>query len=150
MFNLIFLVVLILVWIVAWFAFIRPKLAAYHATAGVIAQLNAREHSALGWLGLKLQGLKTVLFLFAGSIFTGGFTFLQSLLGLDPTALAPFQDTTIWKTLVGDEMALKVSAAAALAAAILVLHGKLKDIETVPQTPPVIVPPNGTIVPGGK
>ena len=145
----IFFLGLLLVWVVAWFAYIQPKLAAYHATAGIVAQLDAKEHSFYAWFRLKLHGLWAVVMLFVTSLLTGGAQLVEQLVGLDPTALAPFQDSALWRALVGDEVALKAAAAAAFASALLVLHGKLKDDQTVPQALPIIVPPQGTVVPGG-
>lgn len=133
-----FVFALTLAWLVAYFAMIRPWLVSYRYTAGIMQRIRSGEQTTWAAFRLKLRGLKTVILLFATSVFTGGFHAVQSLLGLDPTALAPFQDSALYKSLLGDEVAIKTAAVATLAATVLLLRGKLRDVKTVPQPDPSV------------
>ena len=124
---------LLAAWIIAWFAVFLPWLRTYHLTAGIMARLQAGEATGLHWLALKLQGAKTALLLFVTSLFTGAWGMLEAAFGVDPSALAPFQDSGIWKALLHDEMALRAAALTTFAAAFLTLYGKVRDVKIAPK-----------------
>jgi hypothetical protein len=134
-FNLWFVGALALAWIVVYFAWLRPWLRTYQRTAGIMAVLEADEAKGFGWICLKLKGAGSAILLFVTSIVTGGWGLVEALFGVDPSALAPFQDSQLWKGLLHDEMALKAAAIATFAGAVLVLRGKLHDVKIVPVTP---------------
>ncbi len=128
-----FLAVLLIAWAIAYLLWVRPWLTSYRKTAGLMRRIEAGEQTGLAWLALRLHGLKTFVLLFLTSVFTGGFEAAQALLGLDPADLTALQEPALWKVLLGDEMAIKAAAVATLAAALLLLKGKLRDVRTVPE-----------------
>ncbi|WP_131114309.1 hypothetical protein [Lichenihabitans psoromatis] len=140
--DLVFPFALLTAWAIAWFAVIHPWLLAYRWTAGLTAEIDAREYSALTWILLRLKGLRTALMLFVASLIGGFWDLIQTVLGVDPSALSPFQDTLLWKAVLQDDIAIKAAGLAAFASALLVLHGKLKDVRTVPRNDPA---PSGAI-----
>ncbi len=148
--HLAFVVFFLALLVVLWFTFIKPTLAQYRATAGITAQLAMREHSAWQWFVLQIEGLKSVILMLIVSFFTAASDLMQSALGLDPAALAPFQDPDLWKVIVAQQTALKAASIVTFGIALLTLKGKLKDVRTVPQAQPVIVPVGGTPTPGGQ
>jgi hypothetical protein len=137
LFNLYFAGGLGLAWLVVYFAWLRPWLKTYQRTAGIMVTIEADEAKGLKWLGLKLKGAWTAILLFVTSILTGGWGLIEALFGVDPSALAPFQESALWKGLLQDEMALRAAAIATFAGAVLVLKGKLHDVKIVPAAAPV-------------
>lgn len=127
-----FFVALLLAWVAAYFVWLRPWLIRYRRTAGVMAAIERREAGGLAWLMLKLHGARTTLLLAATSLVTGGWGAVETGLGVDPSVLAPFQDAALWRVVLRDEAALRAAALATLAAAILTLRARLRDIRTVP------------------
>lgn len=128
-----FFVGLVLAWGVASAVWFLPWLVHYRRAAGIVAVLDAGQAHGLAWLRLRLRGAKTVGLLAATSLTTGGWGLLQGASGLDPSALAPFQDATLWRTVLHDETALRAAALTTFAAAVLTLRGKLRDVRTVPR-----------------
>ena len=131
--NVWFPAALLVGWLIAYIGYLRPWLRAYRLTAGLMARIQAEEAMGLAWLRLRLQGARTALLLFATSLVTGSWGLVEALFGVDPSALAPFQDAGLWKAVLHDEMALRAAAVATFAAALLTLRGKLRDIRSVPQ-----------------
>jgi hypothetical protein len=131
--------VLLAAWLVVYFVWLRPWLKTYQFTAGIIAMIEADEAKGLKWLGIKLKGAWAAILLFVTSMLTGGWGLIEALFGVDPSALAPFQDSAMWKWLLQDEMAIRAAAVATFASAILVLKGKLHDVKIVPPAAPVAV-----------
>ena len=129
-----FAALLLAAWTVAYFVWFRPWLVKYRLTAGIMARIQVEEAAGGHWLNLKLQGAKTAILLAITSLATGGWGLLEELFGIDPSSLAPFQDSAIWKALLHDEMALKAAALTTFAAAFLTLAGKLRDVKIVPKT----------------
>ena len=127
---------LALAWAAAYLIWLRPWLKAYRRTAGIMARIAAGEARGLAWLRLRLRGVKTTALLFLTSVATGGLSLAETLAGLDPSGLAPFQDAAVWHALVSDDVAVKAASVATLVAAVLALRARLRDLRTVPLSDP--------------
>ena len=127
-----FFALLLLAWAVTAAVWFRPWLARYRRSAGLATAVGRVEAGSLAWVELKLRGLKTTLLLAATSLASGGWGLVEAAFGLDPSALAPFEDSALWRAGRRDEGALRAAALATFAAAVLVLRGKLHDVRVVP------------------
>lgn len=127
-----FFAVLLIAWLVTYAVWLRPWLIHYQRTAGAMASVERGEARGLAWVALHLRGAKTALLLAATSLLSGGWGLVEAAFGVDPSALAPFQESALWRALLGDEMALRAAALASFAAAVLTLRARLRDVRTVP------------------
>lgn len=132
-FRLFFPLFMLALFIAAYFIWGRKWLMKYQFTAGILDKLQNDELGWFAWLHLRLKGLWTSLLLFATSMFTGGWGLIQALFGVDPSALAPFQDSAIWKVVLHDEQAIRAASIAMFIGAIMTLKGKLHDAMTTPK-----------------
>lgn len=130
--NTVFLGCLALAWTAAYLVWLRPWLRSYRRTAGIMAAVTSGEARDLALLRLRLRGVKTTALLFFTSAATGSLSLIENLAGLDPSGLAPFQDAGVWRALVSDDIAIKAASLATLAAAVLALRGRLRDLRTMP------------------
>lgn len=129
-----FPVLLVIAMFVAWFFLVRPWLMRYQATAGILQRLEEDELKGISWLWLKLKGLWTLILLWVTSLLTGCWGLVEAAFGVDPSALAPFQNSSIWHGILQDEMALRAASIATLVAAVIALKGKVHDIATPPKS----------------
>ncbi len=140
-FDVWFFAVLLVAWGIAYAVWFRPWLARYRLTAGIVAALQAREARGWAWVRLRLRGAETALLLALTSLATGGWGLIEAAFGIDPSALAPFQESALWRAVLRDETALRAAALTTFAAAVLTLRARLRDVRTVPH--------DGTAAPGG-
>ena len=141
------LALFVAVWTAAWFLFIRPFLARYRVTSGLLARLDAAEGNRWKRIELWLEAKKTLALMFLTSLFAAGkgaatvaiattkgvvITGVSTLSTLQPTDLAPLQDKTIWSAFFGDMVSFHIIAALALLGAFLTLKGKVTAAAIVP------------------
>ncbi len=123
-------------WTVAWFVFIRPLLAKYSLTAGLVARLDAAEGNTWKRIELWFEAKKTLLLAFLTSAFAMGKAATDQVTSvasnLTPEALAPLQDKTMWSAFFGDIWTLHIVAALGLLTAFLTLKGKVAAAQIVP------------------
>ncbi len=123
-------------WTVAWFVFIRPLLAKYSLTAGLVARLDAAEGDTWKRIELWFEAKKTLLLAFLTSAFAMGKAATDQVTSvasnLTPEALAPLQDKTMWSAFFGDIWTLHIVAALGLLTAFLTLKGKVAAAQIVP------------------
>lgn len=124
---------LALAWGTAYAVWFQPWLVRYRRTAGIMAALEAGEASGWAWVRLRVRGAGTAALLALTSLTTGGWGLLEAAFGVDPSALAPFQDSGVWRAVLGDEVALRAAALTSFAAAILTLRARLRDVRTLPR-----------------
>ncbi len=130
--------VFLLAWIVAWFAFIRPLLAKYNYTAGVIERLDAAEGDVWTKLGIWLEAKKTLALTFLTSLFAAGKAATDQVnslaSNLTPDAIAPLQDKSLWSAFFNDIWTLHIIAALGIVTAFLTLKGKVTAAQIVPRS----------------
>ena len=123
-------------WTVAWFVFIRPLLAKYSLTAGLVARLDAAEGNTWKRIELWFEAKKTLLLAFLTSAFAMGKAATDQVTSvasnLTPEALAPLQDKSMWSAFFGDIWTLHIVAALGLLTAFLTLKGKVAAAQIVP------------------
>ncbi len=138
-------IVFILVWVAAWFLFIRPLLAKYSLTAGLVTRLDAAEGDTWKRVALWFEAKKTLALAFLTSAFAMGKAATDQVTSvatnLTPDAIAPLQDKTMWSAFFGDIWTLHIVAALGILTAFLTLKGKVQAAAIVPAA---IVPASGT------
>ncbi len=125
-------------WTVAWFAFIRPLLAKYAYTAGVIERLDAAEGNVWKKIGIWLEAKKTLALAFLTSAFAAGKAATDQVTSvaasLTPDAIVPLQDKSLWSAFFGDIWTLHIVAALGILTAFLTLKGKVTAAQIVPKS----------------
>ena len=138
-------IVFILVWVAAWFLFIRPLLAKYSLTAGLVTRLDAAEGDTWKRVALWFEAKKTLALAFLTSAFAMGKAATDQVTSvassLTPDAILPLQDKTMWSAFFGDIWTLHIVAALGILTAFLTLKGKVQAAAIVPAA---IVPAPGT------
>ena len=138
-------IVFILVWVAAWFLFIRPLLAKYSLTAGLVTRLDAAEGDTWKRVALWFEAKKTLALAFLTSAFAMGKAATDQVTSvassLTPDAILPLQDKTMWSAFFGDIWTLHIVAALGILTAFLTLKGKVQAAAIVPAA---IVPASGT------
>ena len=138
-------IVFILVWVAAWFLFIRPLLAKYSLTAGLVTRLDAAEGDTWKRIALWFEAKKTLALAFLTSAFAMGKAATDQVTSvatsLTPDAIVPLQDKTMWSAFFGDIWTLHIVAALGILTAFLTLKGKVQAAAIVPAA---IVPAPGT------
>ena len=133
------------VWILAWFLFIRPLLAKYSLTAGLVTRLYAAEGDTWKRIALWFEAKKTLALAFLTSAFAMGKAATDQVTSvassLTPDAILPLQDKTMWSAFFGDIWTLHIVAALGILTAFLTLKGKVQAAAIVPAA---IVPAPGT------
>ena len=124
------------VWIIAWFLFIRPLLARYSLTAGLVTRLDAAEGDTWKRIALWFEAKKTLALAFLTSAFAMGKAATDQVTSvasnLTPDAIAPLQDKTMWSAFFGDIWTLHIVAALGILTAFLTLKGKVTAAAIVP------------------
>ena len=135
--------VFIVLWLVAWFAFIRPLLQRYAVVANIEARIKAAEGFPAKLL-LWLEAKKTLLLAFFTSAFAAGkaatdqaasaaLRAASTVSSLPADAIAPLQDKSIWTTFFNDIWTLHILAALSILTAFLTLKGKVSAAQIVPK-----------------
>jgi hypothetical protein len=131
------------VWTIAWFVFIRPLLAKYSLTSGLITRLDAAEGDTWKKIDLWLEAKKTLVLAFFTSAFAMGkaasdqatsaaTNAISTVSNLTPDAIAPLQDKSLWSAFFGDIWTLHIVAALGILTAFLTLKGKVTAAAIVP------------------
>ena len=130
------LALFVAVWTVAWFLFIRPFLARYSVTSGLLARLDAAEGNRWKRISLWLEAKKTLAVTFLTSAFAMGKAATDQVASmastLTPDAIVPLQDKSLWSAFFGDIWTLHIVAALGILTAFLTLKGKVAAAAIVP------------------
>ena len=134
------------VWTAAWFLFIRPLLAKYSLTAGLVTRIDAAEGDTWKRIELWFEAKKTLALAFLTSAFAMGKAATDQVTSvatsLTPDALVPLQDKTMWSAFFGDIWTLHIVAALGILTAFLTLKGKVTAAAIVP-APGTAATPSG-------
>ena len=116
----------------------------YKYTASIAGRIDAADGKIWKRVALHLEGAKTALVLVLTSAFATvkdwfGTT-IHTLLGLAPSDLDVFKDSTLLHTFFNDAVALKAIAGVTLFAAFLSIRSKLTAAKIVPAPAPAAAP----------
>ena len=139
-------IVFILVWVAAWFLFIRPLLAKYSLTASLVTRLDAAEGDTWKRIELWFEAKKTLAIAFLTSAFAMGKAATDQVTSIaasvTPDVIAPLQDKGVWSAFFGDIWTLHIVAALGILTAFLTLKGKVTAAAIVP-APGTAATPSG-------
>lgn len=140
MWSYAFPLAILIVWLVVYFAYLRPKLIAYRYTAGIMAQFQRGERSAWAWIKLQLRGAKSVILSFvvsgAAAVKATTASTVATVNGVSASDLTQFKDASLWQTFFTDGTVLKIISGLSILIAVLTVKGHLTAAKATPQADP--------------